>query len=273
MTIDNARRGDRAERLRALHRPGDPVLLANIWDAASARVVQDAGFAAVATSSAAVARSLGYDDNEATPAGEMLDAVARIARSVAVPVTADLERGYGLAPAELVERVLATGVAGCNLEDSDPKSKALIDPRQQADFLAAVRDAVRWAGADLVINARIDVYLGGRYRPGAGPVEDRLAEAVRRAGLYLAAGADCVYPILAAGPDVAELVGRVGGPVNVMYRGGSPAIPELAAIRVARISLGGGLQAAAHAHLHRMVTAMGAGGDPYSIVDGRPPRE
>src|SRR5690606_17982291 len=221
-----------AERLRALHRPGAPLMLPNVWDAASARAVRAAGFPAVATSSAALAEALGYADGEAAPVAEVLDAVARIAAAVPVPVTADLERGYGMAPAELVERLAATGAVGCNLEDSRPGTGALVEVGEQVDFIAGVREAARTAGVDLVINARIDTYLRGDSPPAGGAPAggDRLAETVARAEAYLGAGADCVYPILLTDPDaIRALVAR--GPVNVYYRlgaAGTPGPAELA---------------------------------------------
>ncbi len=152
-----------AERLRVLHHGPQPLVLPNVWDPVSARAFADAGFSALATSSSAVAATLGYRDGQ-TPGAEMLGAVARIARSVSVPVTADIEDGYGLAPAELAARLADAGVAGCNLEDSDPATGELTDPERQADFLAAVRAA---AGPALVVNARVDVFVRGA-RPVSG---------------------------------------------------------------------------------------------------------
>ncbi|NUT36300.1 MAG: isocitrate lyase/phosphoenolpyruvate mutase family protein, partial [Hamadaea sp.] len=236
----------RASALRALHLPGRPVILPNAWDVPSARAVAGAGFPAVATSSAAVAQTLGYADGEATPVTEMLDAVARIVRAVGVPVTADLERGYGLRPAELVERLAAAGAAGCNLEDSDPATGVLIDPERQAAFLAEVRAAARSAGVDLVVNARVDAFL----HPTGTP-EARFADAVDRARRYFAAGADCVYPILLGDlPTIAAFVREVGGPVNVLAAlEGGPTPVEFAAAGVARISYGSRIHAALqHAH-------------------------
>ncbi|GGK73768.1 carboxyvinyl-carboxyphosphonate phosphorylmutase [Sphaerisporangium melleum] len=245
--------------LRALHVPGRPLVLPNVWDAASARSVVAAGFPAVATGSAAVAPVLGYEDGEATPAGAMLDAVARIVRAVPVPVTADLERGYGLAPAELVERLVSTGAAGLNLEDSDPRTGAMVDPDEQAGFLADVRAAAAAAGADLVINARVDTYLHGAETP-----ERRLADAVERGRRYLRAGADCVYPIWVAEPEaIRTLAAEIGGPVNVLYRPGVPPLAELAALGVARVSFGHGLHAATQRYFATMLTAIAAGRDPY----------
>ncbi|MFI6498473.1 isocitrate lyase/phosphoenolpyruvate mutase family protein [Nonomuraea typhae] len=240
----------KAAGLRDLHVPGDPLILPNAWDAASARAVQEAGFPVVATGSAAVAPVLGYADGEATPAAEMLAAVARIARAVDVPVTADMERGYGLRPAELVERLLEAGAVGCNLEDSDPRTGELIDVDEQAGFLAEVRAA---AGSELVVNARVDTYAGRR---------GTLEETVARARRYLEAGADCIYPILA--PNPAELVAAIGAPVNVLFRKDSPSQAELAAAGVARISFGHGLHQAVHAHAAELIAHVRAGRNPYT---------
>ncbi|MFG1943570.1 isocitrate lyase/phosphoenolpyruvate mutase family protein [Nonomuraea sp. NPDC048826] len=253
MTID-AMTSDKAAALRALHVPGKPLILPNAWDAASARAVREAGFPAVATGSAAVARVLGYEDGELTPVTEMLAAVSRVVRVVDVPVTADMERGYGLDPAELAERLIATGAAGCNLEDSDPRTDELIDPDEQAAFLAAVRAA---AGPALVVNARIDTYIardGSRER----------ADAVARARRYLEAGADCVYPIaLADEAEIGALVDETGGPVNILFRPGAPSLARLAELGVARVSYGHGLHQATHAYAVGLIRAVSEGRDPY----------
>ncbi|WP_327584453.1 isocitrate lyase/phosphoenolpyruvate mutase family protein [Nonomuraea sp. NBC_00507] len=243
---------DKAGVLRALHVPGSPLVLPNIWDAASALAVQEAGFPAVATGSAAVARVLGYADGEGTPVDEMMAAVSRITRAVDVPVTADVERGYGLKPAELVERLAAAGAVGCNLEDTDPRTGELLDAGVQAEFLAEVRAA---AGQDLVINARIDTYLLGRTST---------QEALERARLYREAGADCVYPITLADEDgIRALVAEVGGPVNILFRPGTPSLGRLAELGVARISFGGGLHKAAHAYAESLFAKVRDGQSPY----------
>jgi 2-methylisocitrate lyase-like PEP mutase family enzyme len=224
-----------------------PLVLPNVWDPVSARAFADAGFAALATSSSAVAATLGYRDG-ATPADEMFDAIARITRSVDVPVTADVEAGYGMRAAELVLRLAESGVVGCNLEDSDPVTRTLTGPERHAEYIAAVRAE---AALELVINARVDVYVrppaAERARAGAlaaGEVDaEAAAAAVARANAYLAAGADCAYPILAPSAALPELVRRIGGPVNAMYRPGGPSLADLAGFGVARITFGGGLQA------------------------------
>ncbi|HXZ63740.1 MAG TPA: isocitrate lyase/phosphoenolpyruvate mutase family protein [Streptosporangiaceae bacterium] len=243
-----------AQRLRERHAGPQPLILPNVWDPVSARAFADAGFAMLATSSSAVAATLGYRDGE-TPATEMFAAVARIARSVAVPLTADIEDGYGLTPGELVATLAECGVVGCNLEDSDPARRVLTDPGRQADFLAAVRAE---AGPDLVINARVDVFI----RPAVGQPEAQQAvlveAAVTRANRYLAAGADCCYPIVAPEAALPDLVRRIDGPVNALYRPDGMTLAQLAATGLARITFGGGLHQHAEAELRASATALAA---------------
>src|SRR5213083_1868021 len=182
--------------LRSLQRPGDPLLLPNAWDVATARAVVAAGFPVVATTSGGVAATLGYEDHEGAPADEMLAAAARISRGVDVPVTIDAEAGYGMEPAELVAALRSAGAAGCNLEDTDHAAGGLRDPDRQADWLRAVRKAASDDGYPLVINARVDVFLGPLLAgAGAGTQDELVPEALRRANAYLEAGADCAFPI------------------------------------------------------------------------------
>src|SRR5918995_333196 len=185
----------RCDLLRSLHRPDAPLLLPNAWDVATARAVVAAGFPVVATTSWGVAGALGHEDHEAAPAEEMFAAAARIAGGVEVPVTVDAEAGYGMEPAELVAALRSAGAAGCNLEDTDHATGGLRDPDRHADWLRAVCQAASDDGYRLVINARVDVFLGP-YLPGADPAvqEELVPEAVRRANAYLEAGVDCVYP-------------------------------------------------------------------------------
>ena len=228
----------RCDLLRSLHRPGEPLLLPNAWDAATARAVVAAGFPVVATTSGGVAASLGYQDLEDAPADEMLAAAARIVRSVDVPVTVDAEAGYGLDPAELVATLRRAGAAGCNLEDSDYRTGRLRDPGRHAAWLGAVRAAATEQDYPLVINARVDVFLRG-FIGGAGPGTQAalVPEAVRRAHAYLDAGADCVYPIALWEADaLREFASHVSGWINVMRLPQAPSLAELAALGVARVS-------------------------------------
>ncbi|MFD1939072.1 MULTISPECIES: isocitrate lyase/PEP mutase family protein [Nonomuraea] len=239
---------DRAARLRALHVKGSPLILPNVWDAASARAVEEAGFPVVATGSSAMAAVLGYEDGERTPAEEMFAAIARIVRAVGVPVTADVERGYGLKPAELAGRLAEAGAVGCNLEDS--RDDVLVEPGEQADYLAAVKAA---AGDDLVVNARVDTYIVG---------DGGIADAMDRGRRYVAAGADCVYPIGLADPEEIRIL-AADLPINVYFRPGAPSHAELAALGVCRVSYGHGLHRAAHVYAESLFAAVAAGRNPY----------
>jgi 2-methylisocitrate lyase-like PEP mutase family enzyme len=226
--------------LRSLHRPGAPLLLPNAWDVATARAVVAAGYPVVATTSGGVAAALGYEDHEGAPGDEMLAAAARIARGVEVPVTVDAEAGYGMEPAELVAALRSVGAAGCNLEDTDYVAGGLRDPDRQAEWLKAVRQVASDDGYGLVINARIDVFLGP-FLAGAGPgtQEELVPDALRRANAYLEAGVDCVYPITLWEPDaLRRFLSEVRGPVNVVRLPQAPSLPELAALGVARVSWG-----------------------------------
>jgi 2-methylisocitrate lyase-like PEP mutase family enzyme len=242
-----------AERLRALHAGPEPLVLPNAWDAASARAVVEAGFAAVATSSVAVAHALGYEDGEQTPAAEMFAAIARIARAVDVPVTADIESGYGLEPPEVAQRLLEAGAVGCNLEDTDHRSRTLRDPNVQLERLNAFKAAARAAGVDVVLNARTDVFLRAAERP--------LEEAIRRGRLYLESGADCVFPIGAGDePTVTALVDGIPSPVNVIagFRG-APGWQRLRDIGVRRISYAGRMFRAVMTDHQQRLTALRQG--------------
>ncbi|HXH87765.1 MAG TPA: isocitrate lyase/phosphoenolpyruvate mutase family protein [Gaiellaceae bacterium] len=206
-----------------MHEGPEPLLLPNVWDVASALAVAAHPAArALATTSAGVARSLGWEDGEEIPPERMLDAVARIAAAVELPVTADLEAGYGDAVAT-ARAAWDVGVVGLNLEDGNGPAEA------QCERIAAVRAAV----PELVVNARIDVFIGG---------SGELDEAIERGGAYLAAGADCIYPIgLADDAAIKRLVREVGGPVNVLASKEVPPVAELVRLGVRRISVGSGL--------------------------------
>jgi 2-methylisocitrate lyase-like PEP mutase family enzyme len=210
MTTDSSDLKAQAQELRELHR-GELLVLPNVWDAGSAKVVADAGFPAIATASNAVSAMLGYPDGEGAPWEEMFAAAGRIARAVRVPVTVDAEAGYGMRPRELVDRLLAIGAVGCNLEDTDHEAGGLRPAEAQAEWLAAVRGAADEAGVPIVVNARVDAFL-----PPAGvAAADRRPEAVRRGRLYRDAGADCVYPIgVSRREDLAVLVAELACPIN-----------------------------------------------------------
>jgi 2-methylisocitrate lyase-like PEP mutase family enzyme len=205
-------------------------------DAATARTVVEAGFPVVATTSSGVSAALGYADGQRTPVDEMFWAIGRITRVVTVPVTADIEAGYGLGPTELVRRLIESGAVGCNLEDTQHSdTPALRDADEQAAILRAFKAAAAESGVDVVLNARVDVFL----RPNANPLE----EGLRRGRLYANAGADCVFPIGAPDEEtIAALVNGIPAPVNVIagFRG-APGVKRLRELGVRRVSYAGRL--------------------------------
>jgi 2-methylisocitrate lyase-like PEP mutase family enzyme len=232
---------------RSLHTGGRPLVLVNAWDAASARIAEAAGARAIATTSAGVAWSLGAPDGDALGRDLAIDLIARITDTVSVPVTADIESGYGATPDDVgatVRGVLAAGAAGVNIEDAlHTGTPSLRDVDDQCARLAAARAAADDAGLSPYINARIDTYL-----LGVGGVD----ETVARATAYLAAGADGVFVPGVTDPDtIATLVAAVSAPVNVLAGPGAPAVPELAELGVARVSLGSSVAEAAYAVVRR----------------------
>jgi 2-methylisocitrate lyase-like PEP mutase family enzyme len=231
----------KAAAFRAMHLAPPILVLPNAWDVASAKALAGVkGCRALATSSAAVARSLGWEDGERAPVDEMIESARRIAAAVDVPVTADLERGYG-DPVGTAKRAWEVGVVGLNVEDSN--REGLFPVEEQVAVIAAMREAV----PELVINARVDVFLG----IGRGDV----VEAAERANAYLAAGADCVYPILAPVDSLPALLHRISGPINVVAEKGTPSPAELQELGVARMTWGSGLAALAYAKAVKIVAA------------------
>ncbi len=211
----------------------------------------DAGFEAVATTSAGVAASLGFGDGERTPADEMFAAIARISSHVDVPVTADVEAGYGLGPSELAQRLVDAGAVGCNLEDTDHETGLLRSPDDQARRIADLVEAVHRLGVPVLVNARVDVFVRA-----SGDEGERVELALERARAYRDAGAGCVYPILASEGELASFADRYDGPVNAMAVGGRVRLSRLAASGVARISFGSQLQRGTQAWLGRSLEAI-----------------
>jgi 2-methylisocitrate lyase-like PEP mutase family enzyme len=262
-------RADLAAAFRDLHhRPGGVILvLPNAWDAMSARVIEQAGARAVATTSAGVSWALGRPDGQAVSRAEMIDAVRLIARAVRVPVTADVESGYGTGSpgdvAETARAVVAAGAVGINLEDSPGTGgEPLLSVAEQEARLRAARDA----SADLFVNARVDVYL-----KQVGPESGRFDEAVRRSRAYVGAGADGVFvPGVVDPPTVGRLVEAVGAPLNIMAGPGAPSVGELARLGVARVSVGPSITRAAMAKIRAAARELLTGGTYEALVDGIP---
>jgi 2-methylisocitrate lyase-like PEP mutase family enzyme len=226
-----------------MHRGDDILVLPNAWDVASARVLVDAGFAAIATTSGGCAFSLGYRDGEHIGRDGMLAIVARIAASVPVPVSADVEAGYGPAPedvAETIRGVIEAGAVGANIEDSDRRNPGkLFDFELAVERIRAGREAADTAGIPLVLNARTDGFHRGKDQA----IFD---ETVRRANAYLAAGADCAFvPFVADGALIGRLAAAIDGPMNVLAGADTPPVPELKALGVRRVTVGSNFAKAA----------------------------
>lgn len=252
----------RAATFHGLHdHPSRPLVLVNVWDAASARLVEDAGATAIATTSAGVAWSLGRPDGNTLTRAEAMDAVARIAASVSVPVTVDIESGYADdadGVARTVDAVLEAGAVGVNIEDGR------LHPDALADRIGAARRAAERAGVPLFVNARTDVHLAGLVDP-----ERLLAETLERARRYRGAGADGVFvPGVRDVQTIRALVESIDGPVNVMADPGSPTVAELARIGVARISLGSAVAQAAYGVVRQAAAELRTTGTYDSLAAG-----
>ena len=229
---------EKAERLKALIDADEMLVLPNVWDVAGARIVAEAGYPIIATSSAGVAWSLGHPDGEIISRDDMLFMVRRIAAAVDLPVTADMEAGYGEVPAAVAETVTATldaGAVGANIEDSS--SQVAGHPLLNYDLsVARIRAAKKAAddyGVPFVINARTDSFRGG---PGDGALE----EAVKRGNAYLEQGAGCVFiPFVRDRDTMEKLVTAIDGPVNFLANTAAPDLAEMQEIGVARVSIGG----------------------------------
>ena len=270
MTGDVEAQRRRGETFRRLH-SGKPILvLPNVWDVASARIVEQAGFPAIATSSAGVAFVLGYPDGEVISREEMAAAVARITAHVAVPVTADMESGYGRRPedaAATVRAAIAAGAVGMNFEDSPgERGEPLLPETQQVERVRAARQAADASGVPFVLNARTDVFLEQVGEPAA-----RVEHAVRRLNAYRAAGADCLFaPGVTDADTIATLVRQVKGPLNVLASAASPPVPELERLGVARMSLGSGPMRAGLTALKRLTEEL-RGAGTYGALAGAIP--
>jgi len=256
----------KAKAFLALHSGGTPLLLPNVWDVASARIVEEAGFPALATSSAGVAFALGYPDGQKIHKDQMMAGVARIAQAVKVPVSADVESGYGNDPeavSRMARAIIMGGAIALNLEDaSGDGARPLLDLPLQLEKIRAIRNTANKWDVALVINARTDVYL-----LQVGEPSTRYDETIRRLSAYRDAGADCVFvPGLSDPVAIKRLVSDVKCPVNILAGPGSPSVKELQALGVARVSLGSGPMRAALGTLRRVAEELRTKGTYESLV-------
>lgn len=259
---------EKAVQLLRLHSEPPILVLSNAWDAASARIFEQAGFRAIATTSSGVAAALGYPDGEYISRAMLVEVVARIARVIACPLTVDIESGFGNSIEEklrTVRAIIEAGAVGINIEDSTKgQERSLVDISFQVELLQAVRELDSSMDIPLVINARTDVYL-----LPTGDAGSRFEQAVQRAHAYQQAGADCFFPIgLNDARIIAELVAAVGMPVNILANLATPSIPELARLGVARVSFGSGLMRAALGYLQRVAGELLESGTYASMTEG-----
>jgi 2-methylisocitrate lyase-like PEP mutase family enzyme len=257
---------EKAAAFHALHTSDHPLALANAWDVASARVIEATGATAIATTSAGVAWSLGAADGDVLDRDRAVDLVARIAAAVGVPVTADIEGGFGATPGavgETITQVIQAGAVGVNIEDTDRAGGGLRPVEEQVERYAAARAAATAAGLDLYVNARVDTYLRGIGADASA----RLNETVTRARAYLAAGASGIFvPGVIDAATIAELVRAIPAPINILAMPGAPAVRDLGALGVARVSLGSWVAEAAYALAQRAARDLITGGT-YPTVE------
>jgi 2-methylisocitrate lyase-like PEP mutase family enzyme len=267
---------EKAVDLRARHRGSAVLVLPNAWDVASARVLEEAGFPAIATTSAGIAFSLGYPDGQRISREEMMARIGRIARAVKVPVTADVEWGYGSTAEEIARttrELINSGAVGMNLEDTSGRAdQPLLELDRVLEKIKAVRGTAAAMRMPLVLNARTDVYL----LEGGGNRDEDYAEAIRRLVAFRDAGADCVFaPGLKDAETIARLVKDVACPLNILAVPDTPSIAELARLGVARVSVGSGFMRATLGALRGMAEELKnagtysalAGGIPYKDVN------
>jgi 2-methylisocitrate lyase-like PEP mutase family enzyme len=266
---DSTNQAAKANLFRDLHRGAKTLVLPNAWDVASARILEEAGVAATASTSAGIAFALGYPDGEKITREEMLAVVARIAAKVKIPVTADVEAGYGGRPEDAAltaKAVIEAGAVGLNLEDgTDDPQRPLADLSLQLEKIAAMRETSHSMGVPLVVNARTDVYL-----LQVGEPESRFAETVRRLSAFRDAGADCLFaPGVRDLELISRLVRELQHPLNILAGPGSPSIPELQKIGVARVSLGSGPMRATLGLVRRIAQELQTSGT-YTALESAP---
>lgn len=231
----------KAELFKELHHNGKMLVLPNIWDALGASLLEKLSYPAVATASASVAFTNGYDDGENIPFHELLVLLKKITGSVDIPVTADVESGYASANNDLqknIELLIETGIVGINFEDSNKKDGTLLGSEAQCERIRLIRKVADKKGLALFINARTDVYTKGK---DFASEEEKFTEIVKRGKAYKDAGADCFFPLaMTQKTDIQNLIEELNYPINIIAIKGIPSLKILNEIGVARISLGPG---------------------------------
>ena len=266
--VSNTQR-DKAERFLNSHRDNEVLVLANSWDIGGSKLIEACGFKAVATTSMGIAASLGYPDCQAITFSEMLDAITGIVNGVKVPVTVDIEAGYGNNVDEIVgsvKKVIATGIVGINIEDSIDRNPVLIDEMEFCERISAIRALSDSLGFHLVINARTDSFY-----TSSGSLREKLSESIKRGNKYREAGADCIFvqPVWDR-ETISTLVKEIDAPINILANPGigaglPPPVRELQNLGVARLSLGSSLMKATLALMKKVADELSEKGT-YSIL-------
>jgi 2-methylisocitrate lyase-like PEP mutase family enzyme len=244
---------EKADLLKKLHHRGRMLILPNIWDAAGASLLETLGYPAVATASAAISHAHGFEDGEHIPFDMLLSIVAQVVKAVNVPVTVDLETGYALDRATLksnIRRLIAAGVAGINIEDTDLRTRELVPVNEQVEKLKLIRKVAEQENTRMFINARTDSFL----LKNDMSQEERLAVAIERGKAYIDAGADGIYPIFAKEESaIKALVAALKVPLNVLAMPGTPDLDALQRLGVARVSFGPNVHKAMLATMRTML--------------------
>jgi 2-methylisocitrate lyase-like PEP mutase family enzyme len=262
---------EKAGQFRKLHHGPRTLVLPNAWDVASARILEELGYPAIATTSAGIAFSLGYPDGQRVSRDQMLEVVARIAHAVRVPVTADMEAGYGTTAKDMSETakaLIAAGSIGMNLEDvTGDDEHSHVSVTLQVEKIQAIRETASSLGVPLVLNARTDIYL-----MPIGPAETRFERTVERLRAYRQAGADCLFaPGVREGETIRKLVGAIDGPLNILLMPGGPSLAELEKMGVARASAGSAVMRATLSLVQRFGKELMQAGSCDFLFDGTIP--
>jgi 2-methylisocitrate lyase-like PEP mutase family enzyme len=269
--MDVRAQAEKAEQFRKLHHGPHLLVLPNAWDVASARILEELGYPAIATTSAGIAFSLGYPDGQRVSREQMLEVVARIAHAVRVPVTADMEAGYGITAKDMSETakaLISAGAIGMNLEDVTGEDESShVNMTLQVEKIRAIRETASSLGVPIVLNARTDIYL-----MPIGPAETRFDRTVERLRAYRQAGADCLFaPGLRDGETITKLVTALDGPLNILLMPGGPSLSELEKMGVARASAGSAVMRATLSLVQRIGKELMQAGSCDFLFDGTIP--
>jgi len=260
---------EKAELFLKFHHDKEILVLLNSWDIGSSKLIEASGYKAIATTSMGIAASLGYPDCQVIKLEEMIDAITGIVNGVQVPVTVDIEAGYGNILNEIIDsvkKIIATGIVGINIEDSINLNPVLIDEMEFCERISAIRSLSESLGFHLVINARTDSFY-----TSSGSLREKLSESIKRGNKYREAGADCIFvqPVWEK-ETISTLVKEINAPVNILANpaigaGLPPSVRELQDLGVARLSLGSSLMKAALALIKKVADELAEKGT-YNIL-------